>query len=170
MSTILVTGETAAGGTKSLKIQDKPDLDKPWNPHLVYHPLVFAGKVRGSFDIRVEPGVLVYCEWRTGGHPYKVGPRIYIKSDGTLLASDRELVKMPPGEWVHVEITTALGGECDGTFDVAVTLPGEDPVLAEGLSYSHTEFRHLQWLGFVADGNVDGAFYLDNVLLEKVEQ
>ncbi|MFO7975482.1 MAG: right-handed parallel beta-helix repeat-containing protein, partial [Candidatus Hydrogenedentota bacterium] len=31
-ATILVTDKTAAGGIKSLKIQDKPDLDKPWNP------------------------------------------------------------------------------------------------------------------------------------------
>ncbi len=169
-ATIRVTDEAAASGTKSLKIQDKPDLDKPWNPHLVYNPLVFAGKVRGSFDIRVEPGVLVYCEWRTSGHPYKVGPRIYINGEGTLLASDKELLKVPAGEWVHVEITTALGGECNGTFTVAVTVPGKDPVVAEGLPYTHGEFRHLQWLGFVADGNVDGAFYLDNVQLENVEQ
>ena len=53
---------------------------------------------------------------------------------------------------------------------IDATVPGKEPVVAEDLSYGHGEFRYLQWLGFIADGNVDRAFYLDNVVLEKVEK
>lgn len=166
-ATILVSEQTAAGGTRSLKFQDKPGLDKSYNPHLVYHPKVFSGRVAGSFDVRVEPGVVVYCEWRTEGHPYKVGPRIHIAGDGTLTAGEKALLKIPTGEWVRVEIAAGLGDESDGTWTVAVTAPGQETVTAERIPFVHSDFRHLAWLGFVADADVDGVFYLDNISLEK---
>ncbi|HQH51754.1 MAG TPA: right-handed parallel beta-helix repeat-containing protein [Candidatus Hydrogenedentes bacterium] len=168
-ATILVTDETAAGGARSLKIQDKPGLDQPYNPHFFYHPLVFGGNVVGSFDIRVEPGVIMYCEWRSGGHPYKAGPRIHISSDGTLTAMDRQLLKVPAGQWFHVEIRTSLGKESSGAFGVTVTVPGQDAVVADGLPFGNSDFRHVAWLGFVADGDLDGVFYLDNIILEQAQ-
>ena len=47
------------------------------------------------------------------------------------------------------------------------TSPGQETVTAERIPFVHSDFRHLAWLGFVADADVDGVFYLDNISLEK---
>ncbi len=164
-ATILVTEETAASGARSLKFQDKTGLDQPYNPHLFYRPLVLSGRVTGSFDVLVKPGVVMTCEWRTEGHPYLAGPRIQIRGDGTLIAGENALLQIPAKEWVHVEITTELGEKSDGTWRVDVTLPTQETVTAEGIPFGHNDFRHLAWLGFIAEADVDGVFYIDNISL-----
>lgn len=168
-ATIRVTDETAASGAHSLKIQDRAGLEHTYNPHLQYHPKIYSGPVKGGFDIRVEAGVTAYCEWRTAGHPYKTGPRIHIAPDGTLTVSNRELLQLPPDTWCRIDIATALGAESDGTYTVAATVQGEETVTAESVPFIDEDFRHVEVVTFVADGDVDGAFYLDNVVLERRE-
>ena len=46
-----VTDETAAGGKKSLKITDAPDLKQAFNPHFYYQPHHRDGITTGSFDL-----------------------------------------------------------------------------------------------------------------------
>ena len=162
-----VTDEAAAAGERSLKFVDLPGQEHNFNPHIYYTTNFASGVMVGSFDLRMEPGAQLSHEWRTAGHPYQVGPSLRIGADGVLKASGRDLVPIPQGVWVHFEITCGVGDDADGTYDLAVRLPGdEQPQRWTDLECS-PEFTELRWFGFVAEGVESGVFYLDNVGLAE---
>ena len=54
-----------------------------------------------------------------------------------------------------------------GTYQVEVTAPGAEPQTWT-LPLADPEFRVFTWLGFIAGGDADGAFYLDSMKLQAV--
>jgi hypothetical protein len=162
---IRVTDETGAASKYSLKFVDAPGLQYRFNPHLFYATNFTKGVLEENLDLRIEPGAIMYHEWRDSSNPYRVGPAFSVTEDGRLLARDRELARVPAGEWMHLTITCALGKEATGTFNLTVTLPGQEPRQFENLP-CHPKFKQLRWFGFVADGDKSAVFYLDNLLLE----
>jgi hypothetical protein len=168
-ASIRVTDEAAAGGKRSLKFSDAPGLEHVWQPHMYYHPRFRSGVMRGSFDVRVEPGAIFWTEWRDAASPYRIGPSVRIETDGTLKACDDALMTVPLGQWLHVEIVCALGTDATGTYDLTVTLPGEQPRKFEKLPTGSPEFRRLEWLGFISLANDTAAFYVDNLRLQQAE-
>ncbi|HID07454.1 MAG TPA: right-handed parallel beta-helix repeat-containing protein, partial [Armatimonadetes bacterium] len=121
---IAVTNETAASGKRSLKIMDAPALRFIYNPHLVYEPRHNDGITRCTFDMRIERGVAMFHEWRDWrvGKPYRIGPSFWIRN-GVLGVGNKELMKIPIGQWVHFEVVAGLGSKCTGTWELSVTLP-----------------------------------------------
>ncbi|MBI5819038.1 MAG: right-handed parallel beta-helix repeat-containing protein [Verrucomicrobia bacterium] len=164
---IAVTEETAAGGKRSLKITDAPGLQHAFNPHFYCDPRHTNGVTRFSFDIRVEPGAILFHEWRGEGHPYLVGPSLRI-SGGKLCVRDKELLAMPTGKWVHFEMSAGLGAQSTGSWDLAVTLPGEPPRRFTGLKNGSPDWKALRWFGFCSTANAKTVFYLDNLKLNNV--
>jgi len=162
-TSIRVTDETAASGTHALKFTDAAGVEPTWQPHLYYAPYVMRGAVVGSYDLRLQPGALFRNEWRTGGHPYHVGPAITVDGAGVVNAGGEELLTIPRDAWVRVAIECTLGIQSTGTYNVAVTLPGHEPQRFEGLPFGSDRFRVFEWFGFISDANADVAFYLDNV-------
>ncbi|MBN2307812.1 MAG: right-handed parallel beta-helix repeat-containing protein, partial [Candidatus Hydrogenedentes bacterium] len=160
---IRVTDAIAATGKHSLKITDAPGLQYSYNPHLVYGPHLRKGTVAGAFALRLEPGAIMYHEWRDSRNPYRVGPSIWFDGAGNLSASGKGLLQVPLGEWVRIEIECALGVEADGTYTLRVTLPGQEPRVFEGLACGNPQFSRLDWWGFVANGTESAIFYLDDV-------
>jgi hypothetical protein len=116
----------------------------------------------------MEPGARFFHEWRTAGHPYKVGPSLRIGADSMLRAGGTELVPIPQGMWVHFEITCGLGDDADGTYDLAVQLPGDEEPQRWSDLECDPEFTALRWFGFVAEGVEAGVFYLDNLRLGEL--
>jgi hypothetical protein len=162
---VRVTDETAASGAQSLKFVDMPGQEHSFNPHIYYTTSFTSGVLEGAFDLRMEPNAAFYHEWRTAGQPYKVGPSLRIGADGVLWANGQELVPVPQGIWVRFEIVCGVGDDADGTYDLAVQLPGdEEPQRWTDLECS-PEFSALQWFGFVSEGVEAAVFYLDNVKL-----
>jgi len=159
-----VTDETAATGKRSLKIVDAPGLKHGFNPHFYYRPHHTGGVTRCAFDMRIEPGVVMYHEWRDDASPYRVGPSLWLRG-GKLLAAGKQLVELPNGAWVHLEITSGLGGQSTGTWDLAVTLPGAEPKVFRGLPHGSPDWRKLDWLGFSSTANEKTVYYLDNIEL-----
>ncbi|MCP4644024.1 MAG: hypothetical protein GY851_26515 [bacterium] len=162
-ATIRVTDEVAATGSRCLKITDVAGLPQAFNPHMFYTPRFRQGMARASFDLRVEPGAIIYHEWRDGGHPYHVGPSIHVGGDGLLRANDQDVTTLPHGEWVHIEVACGLGRARTGTYSLTVTVPGKDPIRVDSINVGSDRFRRSDWAGFVADGNVDAVMYLDNL-------
>lgn len=162
---IRVTDETAATGTHSLKIADAPGLAKAFNPHLVYAPHMRTGKVTGKCAMRLEPGAVVYVEWRDRHEPYRVGPSIAFDGAGGLAVQGKKLLDIPTGTWFELEITCALGTQADGTFDLAVRIPDREAKDFSGLSCGSAAFNRLDWLGFVASGDLAATCYLDDLHL-----
>ena len=167
VANIRVTGETAATGKRSLKFTDAPGQAVSYNPHLFYSPNFTDGILVGKFALRHETGAIVYHEWRDDGSPYRVGPSLIVRADGTIVASGKEIGKLSPGEWVNVEIVCALGAKTAGTYDLSVETLNHRPIAAEKKlpCGAGKDFRQLRWWGFVANATENAMFYLDNLSL-----
>ncbi|NLX97458.1 MAG: right-handed parallel beta-helix repeat-containing protein [Rhodopirellula sp.] len=164
---IAVTEELAAGGRRCLKITDAPNLKYAHDPHFYYAPRLNRGRATLAFDIRVELGSQVYCEWREyPGVPYfHTGPRITIR-DGKLTVPGSEPLPVPIGQWFHVEMSAGQGDQADGTWQLTLGLPGHPPKQYD-LKTASPPFRATTWLGFVSDGTQPAVYYLDNVHLSS---
>ncbi|NLY00191.1 MAG: right-handed parallel beta-helix repeat-containing protein [Rhodopirellula sp.] len=162
LGSILVTGELAAEGKQSLKFSDAAGQKYSFNPHLWYSPRLVAGKVRGSVDVRIEPGAVGHFEWRDyAGGAYRVGPSVRIDGDGKLLSGGKLLGKVPLSRWLRIEITCGLGETADGKWMLRYGPSGGE--LAQVELTCDPQFRKLDWAGFIADATVAAAFYVDNV-------
>ncbi|MDI6450591.1 right-handed parallel beta-helix repeat-containing protein [Anaerobaca lacustris] len=164
---IVVTDETAASGQRSLKFTDAEGLRYAYNPHLVYSPNHSKGTTRCSFDLRIESGALIQHEWRDWRSTlYSVGPSLRIE-DAKLRVAGNVLLDIPIGQWVHFDISAGLGAGDSGTWDLVVTLPGQEPRRFEKLANGNRSFEQLTWLGFVSNATTKTVFYIDNLKIDN---
>jgi hypothetical protein len=160
---IEVTDQTAAGGKHSLAITDAPGLQYAFNPHLVYSPNHGSGVSRCAFDLQAGPGVSINHEWRDHGpSPYAAGPSLWINGNKLQVAGNT-LMTLPTGQWIHFEITAALGKGSSGAWDLSVTLLGESARVFKAIKVANPAFEKLNWLGFVSNATDKTVFYLDNL-------
>jgi hypothetical protein len=167
-ASVRVTDELAASGTRSLKLTDAAGLSYTWQPHFYYRPGFRKGIARLSFAVRVEPGAAFVHEWRDSSQPYRVGPSIRIGADGQLTANGKPLLTAPTGEWIRFEFLAGLGKQATGTYDMAVTLPGQLPKKFTGLAVGSPDWRSLRWLGFISLADKKTEIYLDEVKLDTL--
>jgi 3D (Asp-Asp-Asp) domain-containing protein len=161
-----VVEEPAAGGKRCLKVTDAPGLAAAYNPHFYYAPHHSGGTTRFAFDLKIEPTSVLFVEWRDKASPYHVGPTIWIEGGKLRAAKSKEaVVDLPPGQWVHVEMTCGLGAKATSTWDLAVTAPGQPPKELKGLTNGSPEFKALEWLGFCSTAKDKTVFWLDNLEL-----
>ncbi len=114
--------------------------------------------------MRIEEGVLMYHEWRDSAAPYRVGPSFWVR-DGKLQVWGEDLLELPGGEWVHFEVVAGLGDDSTGTWDLTVTLLGQEPQRFEGLRNGSDDWTTLTWLGFSSMATDVAMYYLDNIEL-----
>jgi hypothetical protein len=159
---ILVTDELAASGRQCLKFVDAPGQTYAFNPHMWYSPNFVTGQMRGSFDVRVEPGAIGHFEWRDyAGGDYRVGPSVRIEGDGKLLSGDKQIGKVPLSKWLHIEVTCVLGNQANGRWTLRYG-PLGGPMSQLALPCD-PRFKKLTWVGFVAAATTNAVFYIDNV-------
>ncbi len=98
-----VTAESAATGRRCLKITDAPNLESSHDPHFDYVPRLIRGRATLAFDICIDQGAQLSCEWREyPGVPYfHTGPRIAIR-EAMLTAPDIQPLPVPVGQWFRV--------------------------------------------------------------------
>ncbi len=162
---IAVTNETAADGKQSLKVVDAPNLQHAFNPHFSYNPHHARGLSRLNFDLRMEKGAVLFHEWRSWDvEPYRAGPSLWIR-DGKLQAGGKELLNLPLDTWFNVAISARVGKETDGSWDLTVTFPKQEPKHIRGLKTGSPEFRNLTWIGWCSNASEKTTFYLDNIEL-----
>ncbi|MCD6395680.1 MAG: hypothetical protein J7M40_19520, partial [Planctomycetes bacterium] len=162
---IVITDETSASGKQSLKIVDAPGLKNTFNPHCVYPLNHTEGVTTSQFDLRADKGVNIGCEWRDWSiNPYRTGPAFWIQ-DGKLKLRGRTIMDMPVDEWVHFDVSAALGDKSSGTWNMTVTMPQKQPRLFEGLKNNSDKFDKLTWLGFTSNAITKTVFYVDNLLI-----
>jgi hypothetical protein len=172
-ATVGVTTETAASGTKSLKIQDTEGPQEAWQPELCYIPRAREGYAVCSFDIRLGEGAFVQTDWRTDSTTRRVGPRLAFKPGGEIScgqegASEKQLTTIPVDEWVHIEIECQLGklAKNPATYTVVVTPTGQEPQRFENLPCIFPMFRTIERMWFLSAANKNTQYYLDNIKLE----
>jgi hypothetical protein len=167
-ATVRVTDEVAATGKHSLKFQDQPGLDHPWNPHIWYSPNLSEGVARLQYDLRLQPGAPFWNEWRDTAATYHVGPSLGVDAEGQLSVGGQKVVKLPADTWVHLDITCGLGKSSTHSYDVTITIPGQTPVKVTHVACDPS-FTRLEWLGFISNSVTKVAFYIDNVKLELLK-
>jgi len=160
-----VTTEAAATGKRSLKVADAPGLRASYNPHFYYRPHHTGGTTTLAFAIRTAPDTKMFVEWRSDGHPYLVGPSLWIQN-GKVRAGGKDLLAVPANDWVRIRMTARLGEQADGTWDLAVTPPGGETRTFNDLPVGTKGWKTLYWLGFCSLNTNKTAFYLDDVRLE----
>jgi hypothetical protein len=157
---VAVSDQSPAGGSHCLKVQDSADFKTPFNPHFYFLLNHRTGATTASFDLKIEPGTVMYHQWRDDASPYNVGPSIDVR-DGKLTGGSRP-VTLPTGQWVHVEISAGMG-DTAGTWDLTVSVPGKAPQKFTGLKNPGPDFKRLSWFGFSSTAVDKTAFYLDNL-------
>ena len=163
---VRVTDEAAASGNRSLRVADAAGMAHDYNPHFFYVPGHVAGVTRFAFDLRVEAATRMYVEWRSKGHPYRVGPSVQLRG-GAVHVGGRKLLDVPAGKFVRFEMSAGVGADCTGKWDLAVTVPGEKPRRFAGLPNGHPDWRELHWLGFSSTATGPTVLYLDSLALEN---
>jgi len=161
---IAVSDALAASGRRSLKVQDAPGLQAVFNPHFYYVPGHRQGVSRLAFDLYTDVHTIFHHEWRDDAQPYRVGPSLWVRQ-GKLVAAGKELMDIPPGVWVHLEVSAALGASSSGTWDLTVTLPGQPGRHFAKLPLGNPQWKKLDWLGFCSLATQKTVFYLDNIVL-----
>ena len=161
---ITVTDTLAAHGQHCLHIQDSHDLHANYNPHFYWDPRYTAGSAHLSYQIRLEPGFNIHCEWRDKAQPYRVGPSLQFHSGG-LYNRERKLLDIPDNQWLSINMKTYLGHN-NSDWTLCLTLP-------DG---SQREFKNLpcdpnwteaRWIGFSSSSPDRVSFYLDDVVMVK---
>ena len=168
-ASIRITDEIAAAGKRCLKFVDAPGLDQIWNPHMYYSPNVKDGTIRLTFDLRIEPGAVIWHEWRDRNAPYRVGPSLGVNAQGLLEVRNGPTLQLPANEWIRFEIVWTAGKTTTGAYDLVVTVAGQAPSRFTALPCD-PKCRSLNWLGFVSNATDRRVFYLDNVKMEMVKQ
>ena len=156
-----------AGG-QCLKIQDAPGLRYSYNPHFFYTPGHSNGVTHCAFDLRTANDTVLFLEWRDNAQPYRVGPSLLLRN-GKLGAPGGRTIDIPSGKWVNIAIDSALGPQSTGSWDLTVTVPGQEPRRFDGVPNRHAEWKKLDWLGFCSTATNATAFYMDNIKLENRE-
>jgi len=167
-ASIRVTDETAATGKRSVKFTDAPGLPQVWQPHMYYTPNFGTGVMHFAVDVRVEPGAILWIEWRDSASPYRVGPSVRVESTGALVANGKTLLTVPHSQWLHLCIDCGLGKHSTGTYRLAITLPDGAEQVFNDLPLGSPEFKRLQWLGFISLATDRAVLYIDDVQLTPV--
>lgn len=157
-----VTDAEARSGSRSLELRDQPGLAASYAPHLWYSPSM-CGTITASFAVKIEPGAEFYHEWRDWGDSasaYTAGPSVYVTGDGTLRASWTTIGAVPLDEWLDVTIQATVGGS-DGSWSLSITDASGTTQSWSGLPAS--ALPELNWVGFVANGEADARFWLDDL-------
>ena len=167
-ASIRVSTERAATGRHSLKVVDSPGAQPEWQPHFFYQPRFREGMIRQSFDILLEPGALLYTEWRDRTqYPDCIGPSLTLDAQSgptaRVLVSGQQVASFPVAEWLHVDIDCKLGQGADGEYAVSLTSAAGARQRFDGIRYTGAAFKELHWLGFVSTAVQEAVFFVDNV-------
>ena len=160
-----VCEENPAAGKRCLKVSDASGLEQRFNPHFYYEPAHAGGTTRCAFDLRPGAGVEFLHEWRDAASPYRTGPSLAIVG-GQLSVGGKPLLPVPPDQWIHIESVAGLGDASTGTWELAVTVPGQPVRRFPGLP-CHPGWKRLDWIGFVSNADAPTVYWLDNLRLDN---
>ena len=165
---ILVSDRRAAAGTRSLHFRDGPDLKESYNPHLYYQSGLAAKRLRGSFDLFLEPGAAFTHEWRHGNSPFVGGVTFRAAADGQASLNGVPICPSPAGTWLRVELLADLSRPRQKTCQATVAVAGQPPAHAQ--AEVTARFRAMDWVVFVSEATARTDLYLDNIVLEAQDE
>ncbi|MEW6356678.1 MAG: right-handed parallel beta-helix repeat-containing protein [Planctomycetota bacterium] len=160
-----VTDETAASGKHSMKFTDAAGLEQKFFPYITYPLELEEGALHMAFDLQWETGALVQLDWRDDPYQYNMGPNLIVGADGWLSANGKNILQLPAGKWVHIEIVCGLGPKAMGKYDLTVKLPDAEPEVCRDAACS-PQFKSLNCIVFMSMADGPSVFYIDNLTLK----
>jgi hypothetical protein len=171
---LAVTSEVAKTGFHSLKFQDAPNLQNPWEPLAEWHIDYSTGKMHLAVDIlnSKDKPADYYMEFRDWNYADKlyVGPTFRATAggaffvNGNLGGGGKQIAEVPSGVWYNVSIDFGLGDKADGTYTLTLSVPGK-PALVSTQPFGNPEFKHPNWFGISSTSTDTAIFYVDNLIL-----
>lgn len=167
-----VSDQQPAAGVGCLRMVDG-ESEQVWNPHWYTYRTAGVGMVRLQCSVRNDVAQPMECDlefrdWPTdAGVKYATGPHLWFLPNGVAQAGDgaewREVGRVPPGEWVEVEVEFAEGEGRAGTYSVRV---GKGAAPVTGLKFRQETFIRCNWVGFAGMGKTPGTFYVDEIVIQ----
>jgi len=158
--------EGPPSGSRALRLLDTPGQKQRYFPMFVVSPHHTEGVSRCEFALKLSSGAVFQHEWRDHSNPYRIGPTLWIEKGKLRAANRQERIDFPLNQWVKLEISAPLG-EKAGKWNLTVTLPGQKPQHFENLPCSHPEWKTLDWIGFVSQGDTDAEIWIDDLELTR---
>ena len=163
---IVVDESTAAAGRRALKMVEVADSSFwPFLHRSV--PPFRRGRARLAFDFRVEPGTEFMAEARYEGKG--AGPSVRVDGEGNVQAAGKTLTTVAPGAWHQMVVEFALGTERPA-YSLSIASPGKEARTFADLPYASEWFFRCDSVYFVGSGQKPGAFFLDNIVFERLAE
>ena len=124
----------------------------------------------GHLAVRPDASAQFRYQWRHyEGSRYRQGPTVFITPGGKVEHDGKTLLNVPAGQWVRFEVRCMLGEKAKPTFDLSVWLPdASEPKQFGGLVHD-ADFERLDWVGFIANGQRECVFYVDDIEIRPAE-
>lgn len=170
-TSILATEESPFQGRKCLEFIDGPTAPYSFCPDMEMRyrafslPLYKGGRMR--FALRLG-GARVQIELRSSSPPIN-GPFIGISEDGMLYTIGKELIKLPMGQWIQMEVDFRFSeGGKPADFDLRVRYEDKE-YRWEGLPCQENGWRACDWAVIYGAGN-KGRFWLDDLEIVALKE
>ena len=160
---VTVSSDAPNAGKRCLKVCTTKDGKNTRAPYLFLRPKYTDGTATLAFSIKLDPGTVVWPEWRDWrSNPYKAGPAMRI-DNGKLFVRDKSLMDLPAGKWARFEMTMPLTAQGAAKWDLTVTPQGGEKKTFTGLAVADKDFSQVNWIGFIAVPTSHVCFYIDDV-------
>jgi len=155
--------DNAHTGSRSLLMQDSAVAGDAAEPVAYLEPRYRFGQATLRFWVNLSNNARLAMEWRERNTNF-VGPN-FIVDGANLRINGSGVTPFPRNEWVQIEITTTLGDESDGRFDLRMFRQGQGWQSFNNRAYRDSGFRRLDFLSYFNTSTSDTRAYLDEVEL-----
>ncbi len=157
----VVDVDDSPSGKKVLRLTDTPGQRQRYYPMMVVSPHHVDGTTRCRFWVRMDDAAVFQHEWRDASQRYQTGPSLWFEN-GRLRTPTKELMKIPTGQWIQVDVTAKLGDNA-GTWAVTVKGDGVPARTFNNLPIVTSTWKTLDWVGFVSQADVNSTVDIDDL-------
>ncbi|QDV62079.1 hypothetical protein Mal65_12070 [Crateriforma conspicua] len=157
----VVDVDQAHSGKKVLRLTDTAGQRRRYYPMMVVSPHHVDGITRCRFFVRLDDAAVFQHEWRDASQRYQTGPSLWFEN-GRLRTPTKELMKIPSGQWIEVDVMAKLGDNA-GTWAVTVKSDGVPTRTFDNLPIVTNSWKTLDWVGFVSQADADSTVDIDDL-------
>lgn len=161
--TVRVSDEQAATGKRSLKFSCGPGQERSFTPHIYYRRQFPEGRMVGQFAAWIDSATAFSYQWRDFRETYRRGPSVTIQLGGKLVHQQKELMTIPTGKWVRLEVAMDVGENAGGQFALRVWIPGDSTLHEFRNLPCDPQFQRLDWIGFASHAERPATYYIDDI-------
>ena len=146
----VIAKPTAPDG-KCLVFNDSPSFKNSYEP-MAYAKLNHtSGTTIVEFSLLIDSNTNFWHEWRDDGSPYAGGPTMFISGAKGIQVANKTIASVDVGQWLKFKVTAPMANPT-GVWSLELTRDNGEKVTLNNLPMKHTNFKRLNWLGFISNG------------------